>query len=217
MARIYLSLSVVTALLMLAALGLGLRIGDLQSASQELLKRRAESRRTEQDPKSTTEQRVAAREKLTQTSYNFRPYRMRQSTHMLAGLVAVLAAVLVNSLTVTYFIGTNRWCKEVCETYRLDRELVLRSNRLKSRAFPWSLIGILTVLGVAALGAASDPSAALQIGSSMPTWHYLAAVAGTAASVYCFHQQYRCIRGNFELIEQIMSAVAERRADRGLA
>ena len=30
------------------------------------------------------------------------------------------SVVLVESVVVTYFIGTSRWCKEVVETYRLD-------------------------------------------------------------------------------------------------
>ena len=50
------------------------------------------------------------------------PTVLRWATvHRLAGVAAGLAVVLVNSIVVTYFIGTSRWVKEVTETYRLDR------------------------------------------------------------------------------------------------
>ena len=80
--------------------------------------------------------------------------------HMLLGQAAALVAVLVNSITITYFIGTSRWCKEVCETYRLPAELAERSTRLKRSTFPWALAGILAVIVIVGLGAAADPSGA---------------------------------------------------------
>ena len=43
------------------------------------------------------------------------------TVHRLTGVATALAVVLVNSIVVTYFIGTSRWCKEVCETYRSGR------------------------------------------------------------------------------------------------
>jgi len=33
------------------------------------------------------------------------------TVHRLTGVLAALVVVLVNSLTVTYFIGTGRWCR----------------------------------------------------------------------------------------------------------
>ena len=80
--------------------------------------------------------------------------------HMLLGAGGALVAILVNSITVTYFIGTSRWCKEVCETYRLPPQLAQQSTRLKRSTFPWAVLGILSVIAVVALGAAADPSGA---------------------------------------------------------
>src|SRR5687767_3656973 len=65
--------------------------------------------------------------------------RGRMTIHMLLGAGGALMAILVNSITITYFIGTSRWCKEVCETYRLPGELAERSTRLKRSTFPWAL------------------------------------------------------------------------------
>src|SRR5262245_41838075 len=76
--------------------------------------------------------------------------------HRLTGVAAALAVVFVESVVVTYFIGTSRWCKEVVETYQLDATAVAASNRLKRRTFPWALIGMLAVVGIIALGGAAD-------------------------------------------------------------
>src|SRR5436305_10372787 len=35
--------------------------------------------------------------------------------HKMFGLASALCVVLVNSIVVTYFVGTSRWCKEVVE------------------------------------------------------------------------------------------------------
>src|SRR3989304_423650 len=60
------------------------------------------------------------------------------TVHRLAGIAAALAVVFVESVIVTYFIGTSRWCQEVVETYQLPAELARQSNRLKRRTFPWA-------------------------------------------------------------------------------
>jgi hypothetical protein len=78
------------------------------------------------------------------------PVRLRWGTvHRLSGVFAALVVVLVNSMAVTYFIGTGRWCREVAETYRLDAGLVDRSRRLKRSAFPLALLGMLAVVAQA--------------------------------------------------------------------
>ena len=59
------------------------------------------------------------------------------------GLGSALVVVFVNSIVVTYFIGTSRWCKEVVETYSLDRGLLRRSVILKRRTFPWAVMAML--------------------------------------------------------------------------
>ena len=46
------------------------------------------------------------------------------TVHRLSGVAAALAVVLVNSIVVTYFVGTSRWCKEVAETYQLAPSFV---------------------------------------------------------------------------------------------
>ncbi|MEX0611406.1 MAG: hypothetical protein WD229_04735, partial [Pirellulales bacterium] len=50
------------------------------------------------------------------------------TVHRLTGIAAALGVVFVESVIVTYFIGTSRWCREVVETYGLDRTAVEASS-----------------------------------------------------------------------------------------
>jgi len=60
--------------------------------------------------------------------------------------------VFVESVpVVTYFIGTSRWCKEVVETYQLDRAPVFEEHPLKRGSFPWRRWRMLCVVTVIAL------------------------------------------------------------------
>ncbi|HEV3004682.1 MAG TPA: hypothetical protein VGX78_09475 [Pirellulales bacterium] len=89
------------------------------------------------------------------------------TTHRLAGVGVGLLVVLVNSIVVTYFIGTSRWCKEVVATYSLDGELVRRSTRLKRRTFPFALASMLVVVVLIASGGAADPGGAVQVNARL--------------------------------------------------
>src|SRR6476660_7410141 len=91
---------------------------------------------------STSSERDEASQAATAADAEFQGPRARMTLHMLLGSAAALVTVLVNSITVTYVIGTSRWCKEVCETYKIDAELAKKSERLKRSAFPWALAGI---------------------------------------------------------------------------
>jgi len=136
--------------------------------------------------------------------------------HMLTGTSAALAVVFVHSIAVTYFIGTSRWCKEVTETYRLDALLLGQSTRLKRKTFPWCLLGMLGVIGVAALGAASDPGTG---GANTASWadiHLAAAFAGLAFIAWTYYRAWLNIVANQAVIEQIVATVAAIRQERGL-
>ena len=78
------------------------------------------------------------------------------TVHFLLALTTSLAVMFVNGVVVTYFIGTSRWCREVVEAYSLRPELVQKSYQLKRRTFPLSLVNMLAIIGLAALGAAAD-------------------------------------------------------------
>ena len=138
------------------------------------------------------------------------------TVHRLTGVAAALVVVLVNSIVVTYFIGTSRWCKEVVQTYSLNPDFIRRSTQLKRRAFPWSLFSMLTVVGLSALGAASDPIANLEAGPQLGTFHLLAALVGIAGIAWSYMCQWNYIHMHYTIIAEVMREVHRIRLERGL-
>jgi hypothetical protein len=136
--------------------------------------------------------------------------------HMLTGVAAALAVVLVESIGVTYFIGTSRWVKEVTETYRLPTDDLATSTRLKRRTFPLCVLGMLTVVAVGALGAASDPGTGRPNTESMAGIHQLAALGGLCLVAWTYYRAWLNIVDNQDVIARIVAHVQRIRAERGL-
>jgi hypothetical protein len=136
--------------------------------------------------------------------------------HRLVGLVAALVVVLVNSIVMTYFIGTSRWCKEVTETYRLDPRNLERSVRLKRGTFPWAVLSMLAVVGVGALGAAADPATLREGTEFWVTPHLVGAFAGLMFVTFAFFMEAARIAAHHAVIEDIVAEVRRIRQERGL-
>lgn len=148
------------------------------------------------------------------------PVVLRWGTvHRLSGMFTALIVLLVNSIAVTYFIGTSRWCREVAETYRLDPTFFDRSRRLKRSAFPFAVIGMLSMVGIVALGGAADPGGGLGgPGGTQAwvTWHLIGGIGLGCVIAWCFQAQLPAIRAQHDLIEEMMGEVRRERAARGL-
>lgn len=217
MSRILSGLSVVALLLLLGNLYLGLTGGDFNGASTNL----REQQRAVKELKSAAlvdqEKLATAEAQLQEGRADVGKLQARNRKHVLMGLLATLVTVMVNSIAVTYFIGTARWCKEVCETYGLDSEFSKRSDRRKSKTFPWSILGIFTVLVMAALGAASDPGTFRETTAKWVGVHFIAAIAGTMIIAYAMWRQIQGIRVHQGIINEILEAVRVVRQSKGLA
>jgi hypothetical protein len=136
--------------------------------------------------------------------------------HKMAGLASALIVVLVNSIVVTYFVGTGRWCKEVVDTYSLDVELIRQNVAIKRRAFPWAVMAMLAIVGVSALGAAADPGR-LQPGTE--NWvvpHLAGALVGIGFIACAYFNEAQRIREQQDLISEVLSEVKRIREERGL-
>jgi len=138
------------------------------------------------------------------------------TVHRLSGVLAALLVVLVNSMAVTYFIGTGRWCREVVETYGLDAGYIERSRQLKRSAFPLALAGMLAVVSIVALGGAADPASGRPGTRDWVTPHLIGGLTLAAAIAWCFLAQLPKIRLQHELIEAVMTEVRDARRRRGL-
>jgi hypothetical protein len=143
--------------------------------------------------------------------------------HRLTGVLAALLVVLVESVVVTYFIGTSRWCKEVVDTYHFDGEAVRNSNRLKRRTFPWALAGMLAVVGIIALGGAADPATGridvatgeLKTAAWAP-WHMAGAFCGILFIAWTYLLAWNNIFAQHTIIQSLVAQVARVRRERGL-
>jgi hypothetical protein len=132
--------------------------------------------------------------------------------HFITGLAAALAVVLVESVVVTYFIGTSRWCKEVVETYRLDPAAVQASNRLKRRTFAWALAGMLAAVGIIALGGASDPATGRNT-RQWSDWHLGSAVGGSVLIAWTYFAAWNNVVANQAIINKLIAEVAKIRQE----
>jgi hypothetical protein len=181
MNRIFLTLASLSIILLVAAMVMGLAMGDLY------------------------EQPAPSRETLHWATL-----------HRLTGVAAALMVVFVESVVVTYFIGTSRWCKEVVETYQLDRSPVLASNRLKRRTFPWALAGMLGIVAVIALGGAADPASLQPNTKAWTNWHLVGAFLGIGLVACTYLVAWNNILANHAIITGLVAEVSRLRKDRGL-
>ena len=142
------------------------------------------------------------------------------TVHRLSGVAAAIVVLLADSIVVTYFVGTSRWCKEVVETYDLDRDFIARSNVLKRRAFPIAVTSMLTMVGVVALGGAADPGASMQLdpiaGVSWSSIHLFGALAGVSYVALGFYWMWHGVSQNGRVIAEVIERVGQIRKERGL-
>lgn len=136
--------------------------------------------------------------------------------HRLGGVAAALIVVLVNSIVITYFVGTSRWVKEVSETYHLDRKFIAESNRIKRRTFPWATINMLAIVGVIALGGACDPSTGQPNTEAWVSWHLVAAFAVLGFLAWTSTIEWNNISANQQVIQDVLEDVQRIRDERGL-
>ncbi|MBW3596823.1 MAG: hypothetical protein KY475_06050 [Planctomycetes bacterium] len=216
MTRIFSSLALFAFLLLVLSVALGLSTGDYNASADRILEAQREVEAVARAPDTSLEKRKAARGKLVAVAAEVEPAVNFAHLHMLVGIAAALVTVLVNSITVTYFIGTTRWVREVAETYRLNPDYTRRSDALKRSTFPWALGAILTILGVIALGAASDPSSGVQDSAEWVAWHYAVAVAGVAFIGWSFLTQARNLAANYQVITEVVADVRRIRQEHGL-
>ncbi len=206
-------LASIAIVLLLVNVYVGLSGGDYNAPAHEYVAARQEARRLTAD-----EQIAAAEQRADQAREAVLKIQPTMNLHMLLGIGAALMTLLVCSISITYFVGTSRWFKEVVETYRLDRTYVARSAQIKRRSFRWSVFGALAILAVVGLGAAAEPTwANAEHSRDLVQPHYLASLAVIGFLLLSFYRQWSSLAENSRLIEEVMSEVRTIRSQRGLA
>ena len=212
MARIFLALAVFAVLLLIVNILVGHALGDLGESSRRYEAARQTAHEIELSETTTNQEVLTARHEKDRMLAALGTMRRRFQPHVWLGIVAALVTILVNCISVTYFIGTSRWCREVVEAYGLDQELAQRSRKLKRRSFPFAFLGIVTTLVIIALGAASDPGASLASPAAWVMPHFLVAWIGTALIALAFSYQVAAIGENYIVINQILDEANRVRA-----
>ncbi len=215
MSRIFFTLALSSTLLLVTTMVLGLNIGEYNRPYQAILKIKSDLKN--RDPSTQTiEETEAAKAKIDELIDEMEPMRNRSSFHKMVAILAAIITVLVNSIVVTHFVGTSRWCKEVVTAYSLDNSYAQRSAGIKRQSFPWSLLGVLTTLGIIALGAASDPAT---LRSDTAKWvlpHQWAAFGGISLIATSYVIQMLKIQDHSALVEEMLEKVRAIRIERGL-
>jgi len=219
--RIFLGLALVAVALLAANVLVGLTGGDYNAACHEYIRLGQAYRELERTGDLSREELAAARQKRdedqAQVKQRVLELQPQMTRHMLLGILSALITLLVCSVSITYFVGTSRWFKEVVEAYRLDSRYVQQSGRIKRRSFRWSVAGALAILLVVGLGAASEPTWANAANSqAFVTPHYLASLVAIAFLLASFYMQALSLAENGRLIETVMGEVRRIRAERGL-
>ncbi len=216
MTRIYPVLASLALALLAINVFVGLGTGDYNGESSEWRRLRLEVYTLRAASRAQPGALDQATKQWEAQSDRVRPLQRWVSSHMLLGVVASLSTLLVSSIAVTYFIGTDRWCREVVETYSLDGSYIRRSYQQKRRAFPWALSAMFMVLGISALGAASDPGTLRTQTAWWVTPHLILAFVGVAWIAVAMVGQYACITAQVQIIEDVMAEVHRVRRERGL-
>lgn len=130
--------------------------------------------------------------------------------HFRLGLTTAIYSLFTHCLVFTYFLGANRWVREVTEAYKLGDALPLESRRLRSRAFAMAVVSMLLVVAAIATGAGAHtkiwPKALHQ---AVPGLVY-------AFMLYAYWVEYHAIERHTVLTNNVMEGVERIRRERGL-
>jgi hypothetical protein len=131
--------------------------------------------------------------------------------HFYLGLFGAILTLLVHCLIFTYFLGTGRWVKEVGLAYQLpDVPLPKLTRELKRRTFPPALVAMLVTIATAAAGVAAQ----------LKAWpwgvHLTLAILTLLVNLWAFRIEYRDLRINAGVIDDVLREVDHIRAERGL-
>jgi hypothetical protein len=131
--------------------------------------------------------------------------------HFLCGLFTAVGTLLVHCLIFTYFLGTGRWVKEVTLAYDLPDEPWHKHTReLKRQTFPPALTAMLVTIATGAAGA----------GAQLQAWswqvHFTLGMITLLVNAWAMRLEYRNVRTNARVLDEVLVEVDRVRAERGL-
>lgn len=133
--------------------------------------------------------------------------------HLYVSLFAVIFNLALHCIVFIYFLGTGRWVKEVALAYHFpDEPLPKLTRELKRRTYPVALVAMLLPIAAAAAGMANVTH---RVAWAPPT-HLSLALLSLVVNVWALWVEYRNVRINGGVIDQVMAEVERIRAEKGL-
>jgi hypothetical protein len=145
--------------------------------------------------------------------------RAAVSNHMLVALGALVFALLVHAILLTYFMGTGRWLEETSKAYKLSPDYCAQSSHLKYSTLPIMAGTLLLLIVTGAFGAAADPLGAGfsgGLGLTAGEIHFLTACLAVGANVIVNIIEYFAIQKNGRLVKDVLAEVQRIRQEHGL-
>jgi len=140
--------------------------------------------------------------------------------HFLAGVGALVFAVMVHALVLTYFMGTGRWLEETCTAYRLPGTYQQRNRDLKWRTLPVMILSLTLLILTGAFGGAADPASAVGfqgwLGMSAAEIHMTMALLTLVVNFGVNVWEYLSLHQNATIIAEVVRDVRRIRTERGL-
>lgn len=144
----------------------------------------------------------------------------RVSMHFLTALGALVFAVLVHAIVLTYFMGTSRWLEETSNAYRLDAGMVRQSKDLKWRLYPAMVLALLLLILTGAFGGAADPASPVGFRGwgpfSAAHIHLAFATVTLLVNVAINAWEYLALQRNGRIVQSVLQEVRRIRIERGL-
>lgn len=141
--------------------------------------------------------------------------------HFLTALGALVFALMVHALVLTYFMGTGRWIEETSSAYRLEESYYNENQRLKYRVLPGLVSAVLALMVTGGFGAASDPAAAGHVetlaGWPMATVHQTIAIIALCGNLLVNYFEFIALSRNGEIVDAVLGRVRQIREAKGLA
>ena len=140
--------------------------------------------------------------------------------HFLTAVGALMFAMLVHAIVLTYFMGTGRWLEEASQAYSLGEKWTAAGTALKYRTLPWMAVALLLLIVTGGLGAVADPASPAGAdgfaGIPAGTIHFLVATLTIAANVVINVAEHSAITRNAQLIQHVLDEVHRIRREKGL-
>jgi hypothetical protein len=121
--------------------------------------------------------------------------------HRLFGALAAIVCCAVHCVVFTYFIATGKWIEHAILVKGLEAKVAEPTRPLRRGAFAAALSIITLAIATAIVGAAVDNF------YLSPPWHHVMAMGLLAGNVGAGIVEYRCIRDNGLVIDDILARI----------